>query len=277
MSRSLWKMMEESAKALQGEIGRSTLPPTLTVLGSGFKGFERTLEVTAEVELSELPHFPVPAVAGHGSALVIGKTASGDEVAVLTGRVHMYEGHSAADVVYPIRVLSTLGVQNVLLTNAAGSLQPDIKPGELVCLSDQINFTGRSCLINEAKELGPTFVDMTAAYDPEWRQALVDALGLRTGVYVGVLGPSYESPAETKMFGLWGGHVVGMSTVQEVLAARQLKMRVAGLSFVTNMAGGLGADVAHEDVVNLVAAHREQLHDHLTKAIAASAVGESQA
>jgi len=275
MARSgLWRRLEASAKAIQERFGRETLPDTLVILGSGFKGYEQNLTNAKSVELGDVEHFSVPTVAGHGSSLVVG-TVGGREVAVLTGRIHMYEGHSAADTVYPIRVMSTLGVQRVLLTNAAGSVDPKIQPGEVVLLSDQINLTARNCLEGtEAAELGGTFVDVSEIYDAEWRDQIRQAaknikIRMTEGVYAGVLGPVYETPAETRMLKIIGANVVGMSTVQEAIAARHIKLKVAGLSFVTNMAGGLGGKLDHKDVLELATANRQSLHQLLSLAIGA--------
>lgn len=273
MARSnLWRRLEASARAIQEHFDRETLPDTLIILGSGFKGYEEQLTNAKAVELSDIEHFAVPTVAGHGSSLVVGSVL-GREVAVLTGRVHMYEGHSAADTVYPVRVMSTLGVQRVLLTNAAGSVDPKVQPGEVVFISDQINLTGRNCLEGtEAAELGSTFVDVSAIYDAEWRDQLRQAaknipIKVSEGVYAGVLGPVYETPAETRMLKIMGANVVGMSTVQEAIAARHLKLKVAGLSLVTNMAGGLGGKLDHKDVLELAAANRQGLHQLLSLVI----------
>lgn len=267
MARSVfWRRLEASAESLQDALGRDAMPDTVVVLGSGFKGFEARLKTAQSVDLADIEHMPVPQVEGHGASLVVGDL-NGRAIAVMTGRVHLYEGHSAQDVAYPLRVLSTLGVQRVLLTNAAGSVDPAIKPGQVVVLKDQINLTGTSCLMGaEARELGPIFVDMGACFDPAWRDAVLALGGVTEGVYAGMLGPAYETPSETAMLRGLGAHVVGMSTVQEVLAARQLKMRVLGLSFVTNMAGGLGSDLSHGEVLELAAKHRPALHDLLARA-----------
>lgn len=262
-----WKRLEASSRSLQDAFGRETLPDTVVVLGSGFKGFEGRLTGTKMVDLSDVDHMPVPTVEGHGAALALGEVA-GRELLVLTGRVHLYEGCSASEVVYPLRVLSTLGVQRVLLTNAAGSVDPGLRPGSVVALKDQINLTGTSCLAGpEARELGPVFIDMGECYDSDWREALMRLEGVTTGVYAGVLGPAYETPSETAMLHRLGANVVGMSTVQETLAARQLRMRVACLSFVTNMAGGLGDKLSHAEVLELVGKYKPMLQDLLTRAV----------
>lgn len=260
----------ESVAAIKRGLSVDALPSTLVILGSGFKGFEACLRAAKLVELKDLPHFPVPKVAGHGAALVVGSTGA-TQVVVLTGRVHLYEGHEASEVVYPIRALASLGVKRVLLTNAAGSVTPRLKPGDVVLVRDQINLTGKSCLMGpEAKELQPLFVDMGEAFDLAWRKGIRERLKTLTeGIYAGVLGPAYETPAETRMLATLGADVVGMSTVQEVIAARQLGLAVACLSFVTNMAGGLGAPLSHSEVLALVDRHQTTLHDLLLKSIAA--------
>jgi purine-nucleoside phosphorylase len=245
------------------------LPELVVVLGSGFKGFEALVQNARTVELASLPHVPVPAVEGHGASLVIGE-AAGRKVAVLTGRVHMYEGFTPDEAVYPLRALQAAGARKVLLTNASGSVDKAVPPGSAVLVKDQINLTGRNCLVGaEARALGPVFVDMVSAFDKPWRDAIKAAAPGETvdGVYVGLLGPTYESPAETAMLGRLGAHVVGMSTVQEVIAARHLGMRVACLSFVSNYAGGLSDAVTHGEVLSTGAAHKKRLHQLLLKAI----------
>lgn len=272
---NVWKRLEQSARVIQAATQRQTLPSTLVVLGSGFKGFEQNLRKSTEIPLSEIVHFPVPRVAGHGASLIIGETAD-REICVLTGRVHLYEGYSPQEVVYPIRVLSTLGVQSVLLTNASGSVDPTIRPGTVVVAKDQINFTGQNCLIGEdARELGSIFVDMSQVYHAGWREALLTksaqfSLQVAEGIYAGLLGPSYETPAETAMLRGLGANIVGMSTVQEVIAARHLKLNCLVLSFVTNMTGGLGDELTHEHVIDIVAKNKEALHRLLEQSIAAA-------
>jgi purine-nucleoside phosphorylase len=214
MTQPLKQRMAESAAVIRKQLGCESLPATLVVLGSGFKGFESELSEAKSVDLSAVVHCPVPKVEGHGATLVIGQLKS--SVAVLTGRVHLYEGYDAGQVVYVLRVLATMGVQRVLLTNAAGSLDLNIKPGQVVVLSDHINCTGQNCLVGEARELGPIFIDMSSCYDKQWRRQIMatDILPLVEGVYAGVLGPNYETPSETKMLGALGAQVAGMSTVQ---------------------------------------------------------------
>jgi purine-nucleoside phosphorylase len=265
----IWKDLEATAEEIKKQTGREALPDTLIILGSGFKGFERRLNNALELDLSEIGNMPVPKVEGHGSSLVIGEL-NGREICILTGRVHAYEGYTPGEVVFPLRVLSTLGVQRVLLTNAAGSVDPDVRPGTVVLIKDHINLTGQNCLVGpDARALGQVFIDMGNAYDKIWRQAILKKETLVEGVYAGVLGPSYETPSETAMLKKLGATVVGMSTVHETIAARQLNLKVAGLSFVTNMAGGLGGVLDHEDVVELATENRARLHQLITDVLGA--------
>lgn len=266
MTLSLLERLQQSAGWLNQKIG-STVGKKAVVLGSGFKGFEDLLQNKVVIPFHDIPHMPSPTVKGHGATLVHGKV-NGEWIFVLTGRVHMYEGLSADQIVYPLRLLRQIGITHVLLTNASGSVNPEILPGTVVAVKDHINFTGRNCLIGpEAKELGEVFIDMGASYDTDWRAAMRTLENIREGVYAGVLGPSYETPAETKMLGLLGADVVGMSTVQETIAARQLGIKVACLSFVTNMAGGLGNSLDHHDVIRMAQSRSEALRNLVAKSI----------
>lgn len=266
MTPSLKDRLLESAawltQKIDGSIGKKAV-----ILGSGFKGFEDLLQSRVTIPLHAIPHMPSPTVKGHGATLVLG-SLNNEKIFVLTGRVHMYEGLSADQIVYPLRLLGHLGLSHVLLTNASGSVNPHILPGTVVAVKDQINFTGRNCLVGpDARELGEVFVDMGSSYDADWRAAIRKLDTIPEGVYAGVLGPSYETPAETKMLGLLGADVVGMSTVQETLAARQLGIKVACLSFVTNMAGGLGNSLDHHDVIRMAQSRSEALRSLVAKSI----------
>jgi len=265
---SLSKRIEESAAALRVALGQVHVPETLVVLGSGFRGFVKTLRNARHVELGSVKHFPVPAVAGHGSSLIVGDLR-GTSISVLDGRSHLYEGHDPEDVVHPIRVLQHMGARRVLLTNASGSLTAKLKPGSLVVVRDQINMTGQTCLVG-ASVIGPQFPDMSRAFDPNWIKLICKSdRKLKTGVYVGVLGPAYETPAEARMLARLGGDVVGMSTVLEVIAARQLGMEVACLSFVTNMSGGLGKSLTHDEVLFMAKKHADWLAVTVARAVSA--------
>lgn len=234
---------------------KTKLRPRIAVtLGSGLAHFVDELKVDCELSYDQIPHFLSPSVEGHPGALVIGSLED-LPVAVLQGRVHYYEGHSLGEVTFLTRTLGWMGIKTLLLTNAAGGLDPQMQPGQFMVIKDHINLTGENPLrgIN-ASELGPRFPDMSEPYCKELRAILAECLKSQKtkfseGVYCGVQGPSYETAAEVKYMGLIGGHAVGMSTVPEVIVARHLGMKVAGLSCITNLGTGLSAaPLEHEDV-----------------------------
>lgn len=248
----------EISEAVRLLESRSPLRPAIgLVLGSGLGAFARTLERAVAVPYAQIPHFPVSGAVGHAGELVLG-LAQGVPVAVMAGRVHLYEGYSPAQVVFPVRVLGRLGVKRLILTNAAGSVNVNYKPGELVVLEDHINLTGVNPLIGpNPDELGPRFPDMSDAYDAALRELAEKAcwkagVAVRKGVYLGLAGPSYETPAEIRMARTLGADVVGMSTVLEVIAARHMGIRCLGISCVTNMAAGvLKQKIHHQEVLDV--------------------------
>lgn len=238
---------------------RAALPsaqPTIgLILGSGLGGFADALEETTTFSYADLPGFPAPTVEGHAGRLVIGRV-EGKSVVCLQGRVHLYEGHSAETVAILVRTLALLGCHTLVVTNAAGALDRDVSPGDLMVITDHINLQGRNPLVGpNDPSFGPRFPAMSDAYDPGLRKLLLErahALGLvvREGVYIGVLGPSFETPAEIRAFSRWGANAVGMSTVSEVIVARHCGMRVLGLSVLTNLAAGLSdEEVNHEQTL----------------------------
>lgn len=224
----------------------SRQPEVGIILGSGLSQLAEDVADAIRIPYDQIPDFPRTGVAGHSGEIVIG-SLSDKTVALLNGRVHFYEGHDLVSVTFPVRVLHGLGCQTLIVTNAAGGLNPEFRSGDLMLIEDHINLLGLSGN-NPLRglrdpELGETFVDMSAAYDPELRRlALVvarrDGQELRRGVYVMVAGPSYETPAETRFLRIVGGDAVGMSTAAEVTAARQCGLRVLGISCLTNMATG---------------------------------------
>jgi len=239
------------------------------VLGSGLGAFADSLSAAARIPYREIPHFPVSTAIGHKGELVIGSSA-GTPVAVLSGRVHRYEGYSQQQVVFPVRVLGRFGVRVVILTNAAGSVNVNYHPGELMIIEDHINLTGDNPLIGEnPAALGERFFDMSDAYDPRLREIAEKAcrkfgVTARFGVYIGMTGPSYETPAEIKMARALGADAVGMSTVPEVIAARHMKLRVLGLSCITNTAAGLSKKpVDHKEVLEVGERVKQALLDVL--------------
>ena len=248
--------------ALQTLKARAPFVPELAiVLGSGLGALADGPEAEAglAIPFTELPGFPAPTVAGHGGKLVFCEF-EGRKVVLQAGRFHFYEGHPMDLVVSPMRLYGRLGVKSVLLTNAAGALNLAFGVGELMALTDHINFFGTNPLIGPNVEPGPRFPDMTAIYDPAFRtllQACAGQLGqtLREGVYLGLTGPSYETPAEIRAFRVLGADAVGMSTVPEAIVARQEGMRVAGISCLCNMAAGLlPQPLTHKEVLEAGAA-----------------------
>jgi len=236
--------------------GRTEFRPVVgVVLGSGLGALADRLEGAVSIPYVEIPEFPAVSVAGHAGRLVVG-TLGGVPVAAMQGRVHAYEGWSAEDLTFGVRLLAATGVRALLVTNAAGAVNPALAPGDLVRITDQLNLTGLNPLTGRNDErIGPRFPDMSQPYDPQLG-ALLDASAARlgiplgTGVYAGVAGPSYETPAEIRMLRTLGADLVGMSTVLEVIAARHAGIRVAAVSLVTNLAAGLaGKPLLHADVL----------------------------
>jgi purine-nucleoside phosphorylase len=265
----------EKASAAAGFVTRRTeLRPRLAiVLGSGLGAFAEQLEEKTAIPFAEIPHFPQSTVPGHSGKLVIGKVA-GVPVAVMQGRVHAYEGYSSQEVVFPIRVLGRLGVTQLVLTNAAGGINPAFERGQLVLIADHINLSGRNPIAGPADvRLGPRFFDMSEAYSGRLRLLAHEAartmeFRLDEGVYLSVLGPTFETPAEIRAFRTLGADLVGMSTVQETIAARQMGLEVLGMSCVTNLAAGLQAEpLSHEEVMETGRAVEKQLAGLLTRLV----------
>ncbi len=239
------------------------------MLGSGLGALTEALEDRLEIPYAEIEGMPQPSVAGHGGKLVLGRLG-GATVACLQGRVHLYEGHPAERVVYGVRLLAALRCHSVLLTNAAGSLREGLAPGQLLLLRDHLNLTGDNPLVAWHPKGSPTFVDMSRAYHPALlelarRAAQQARVPLSEGVYAGLLGPSYETPAEVRMLGQLGADAVGMSTVHEVIALAERGVRVGAVSCITNMAAGLpGAVLNHEHVQQTALRARDDLMNLMT-------------
>ena len=234
---------------------RSTLHPALgIVLGSGFDKVLSRCTAVLEVPYTSLPGFPRPSVAGHAGRLVLGYVAR-IPVVFLSGRAHFYEGHSMEAVTFPIRVLAKMGVKAVLLTCAAGGINSGFKPGDYMVFTDHINFMGTNPLRGWSLPDSPRFVDMSQTYDRGLRDLLGRAAKkskarLRTGQYLAVCGPSFETPAEIRAFARLGADAVGMSTVPEVIVARQCGLRLAALACITNAAAGRNKTaITHAEVL----------------------------
>jgi len=255
-SQSHGSEFERAESAAKFIFSKTTLRPKIAlVLGSGLGAFADEFRSATKIQYAEIPHFPKSTAIGHAGRLVVGMV--GDiPVAGMQGRVHLYEGYSAKDVAFPIRVFSRMGVKAVILTNAAGGIKREFTQGELVVIKDHINLQGVNPLTGPNDErFGPRFPDMTVAYDRRFREMTVgegnrNHIGLYEGVYAALPGPSYETPAEIRYLRTIGADLVGMSTVPEVIAARHCGMRVLGISCVTNAAAGiLDRPLDHKEVL----------------------------
>jgi len=237
---------------------RASLEPKVgLVLGSGLGGLVDELDDRVEIAYSDIPGWPVATAVGHAGVLVLG-TLGDVPVAAMVGRAHLYEGVPADRVAFGVRVLGRLGIRSLVVTNAAGGINPDFAPGHLVLISDHVNLQGASALVGPNDEsLGPRFPDMSDAYDPAFRADAREAaarlgLDLKEGVYAAWLGPQFETPAEIRFMRAVGGDLAGMSTVQEVIAARHMGIRVLGISVVTNPAAGVSSEkIDHEAVLEV--------------------------
>lgn len=233
----------------------SLVPEVGIVLGSGLGGLADELEAPVSIPFDELPGWPAATAPGHAGRLLLGRLA-GRPVVMLQGRFHLYEGNDPGLVIQPVLLFQALGARVLVLTNAAGGLDPGFGPGTLMVMRDHINLTGRSPLIGpNADDLGERFTDLTDAWSPRLRQRLhaagvAEGVALAEGIYVGLTGPTYETPAEVRMLANLGGHAVGMSTVLECIAARWVGLEVCGVSLVTNAGAGYsGAPLTHSEVL----------------------------
>jgi purine-nucleoside phosphorylase len=249
-----YDQLQEAKQELQRRIG-SFKPKIAIILGSGLGGFADEATNRINVPYDELPHFPISTVAGHAGQFVVGEL-EGQQVLLMQGRFHAYEGYSLKQVVFPIYVMKMLGVELLILTNAAGGLNRAFKPGDLMLINDHINFTGDNPLIGPNEpELGERFPDMSQAYDRHLialarRWSTATGRRLVEGVYCGIRGPSYMTPAELTWLAKVGGDAIGMSTVAETIAARHAGLRVLGISCITDMAIGETLEpLSHAQVV----------------------------
>jgi purine-nucleoside phosphorylase len=232
-------------------------PLVAIVLGSGLGGFADEMTDAVRISYNDIPHFGRSTAVGHAGQLVMGNIGAWP-VVIMQGRIHLYEGYPVQTVVFPMRVFARMGVRAAILTNAAGGINPAYGQGRLVVIKDHINFQGQNPLVGqEDLRFGPRFIDMTEAYAKSYRQITLEAgkrlgIELGEGVYVAVLGPSYETPAEIRFLRTIGADLVGMSTVPEVIVARQMGIKVLAISCVTNMAAGTtDAHINHEEVLEI--------------------------
>jgi purine-nucleoside phosphorylase len=272
----LYERVQAAAAAIRGKLDRA--PQVGLILGSGLGAFADQLESPTHIEYGAIPHFPRSHVQGHAGRLVIGET-QGVRCVAMQGRVHMYEGHSAETVAFPARVLVALGAKILIITNAAGGLNPSWTPGTLMLIKDHIDMLRDHALRGPNDDrFGPRFPDMTHAYAPELRALVLEAaaaagIALQQGVYVAMPGPAYETPAEVRMLQTLGADATGMSTVPEVVVARHMGARVIGISCITNQAAGItGQELSHAEVTETASRVRatfERLLDTILATLAA--------
>lgn len=245
--------IKEATAYIQGII--KTVPQAGIVLGSGLGSFTQELNITVEIPYADIPHFPISTVKGHSGKLIFAELA-GKQVVVMAGRFHYYEGYNAEDVVFPIRVMKMLGIRQLMLSNAAGGTHPSFKVGDLMIITDHISqFQVNPLIGKNIEELGTRFPDMSEAYNKDLiakAKAIAIAAGydIKTGVYIGVTGPTFETRAEYKMVQVLGADAVGMSTVQEVIAAVHMGLPVFAISVITDL--GIREEenvITHEEVL----------------------------
>lgn len=247
------------------------------VLGSGLAGVADILPDAIKLPYDDIPGFPETTVPGHNGLLHLGTLPNGLNVAMMQGRFHAYEGHPMEKVVYPLRVLHLLGAETVILSNAAGGINPSFKGGDIMLIEDHINLTGNNPLVGpNLDELGPRFPDLSEVYDLRLRElafrvAQEMGLPLQKGIYCGVTGPCYETPAEIRLMRTLGGDAVGMSTVPEAIAAAHMGMRTLGFSCISNPAAGViaGQYLSHEDVLAMVEQSKEQFSELISRILLA--------
>lgn len=247
------KKIKESAEFIRSRI--EDCPKVGLILGSGLGSLADNINNSVIIKYEEIPNFPKSTVEGHAGQLVIGELG-GKTVIAMQGRFHYYEGYPLSDVVFPIRVINSLGIESLIVTNAAGGINTDFQPGDLMIITDHINFTGTNPLIGEnLDELGPRFLDMSKPYAKEYIEIAKNSgkklnIDLKAGVYIWYAGPTYETASEVKMSRILGADAAGMSTVPEVIIANHEGVKVLGISCITNMATGiLDQPLSHEEVV----------------------------
>lgn len=247
----MYAKIQETAQWLKERI--STQPKTAIILGTGLGRLAEEIKVKARISYSDIPHMPVSTVEGHSGCLIIGELG-GKDILAMQGRFHYYEGYSMKEVTFPIRVMHELGIKTLFVSNAGGGMNPDFEIGDLMIITDHINFFPEHPLHGPNLPTGPRFPDMSEAYD-KGLIALADRIAqekgikVQHGVYLGTQGPTYETPAEYRMFHILGADSVGMSTVPEVIVANHCGMRVFGMSIITDLGvEGKIVEVSHEEV-----------------------------
>lgn len=266
-----YEQAQETAAFLRSKYDRDI--QIAVVLGSGLGAFADEIENAVRIPYSEIPHFAVSTVQGHAGQLVLGEV-DGVSVAVQQGRFHYYEGYDISQVIFPVRVFGVMGIKSLILTNAAGSINTNFKPGSLMVIRDHVNLIGVNPLRGKNDDrFGPRFPDMSEAYSRDYIETAIaeaDAIGikLRRGIYTGLCGPTYETPAEIHMLRTHGTDAVGMSTVPETIAARHMGVKVLGISCITNFAAGIiDQNINHEEVMETGAEVAEPFKELLRRVI----------
>ena len=247
----MYTKIQETAAFIKAKM--ETSPKTAVILGSGLGNLVTFIDVVREIPYSDIPNMPVSTVEGHAGKLILGKLADTDIIA-MDGRFHYYEGYSMKEVTFPIRVMYELGIKNLIVSNAAGGMNPAFSVGDIMIITDHINSFPENPLRGKNFPTGPRFPSMHEAYDKEFISIVEEAarqhgIKVQKGVYVGTPGPTFETPAEYRMFRSWGADAVGMSTVPEVIVAVHCGIRVAGFSVITDLGGfDTAVQVSHEEV-----------------------------
>lgn len=269
----MYKRILQTAEWLKAKM--STKPETAIILGSGLGELTQEIEKELEIPYSEIPNFPVSTVEGHAGCMIFGKLG-GKDILAMDGRFHYYEGYDMKEVTFPIRVMCELGIKTLFVSNAAGGTNPDFRIGDLMIITDQINFMPENPLRGVNIPQGPRFPDMGHAYDPELILLANDIareknINVHQGVYLATQGPTYETPSEYRMFSRWGADAVGMSTVPEVIVARHCGIRCFGISIITDLGGHAQVmKVTHEDVQKAAAKAQPRMAAIMREMIARS-------
>ena len=265
------KQLDEAVSFIKNEININA--ETAVILGSGLGNFKDVLTNTFSIPSNSIPHYPKSTVEGHEGNFIVAYIDSIPIIAI-QGRSHFYEGYSLNEVVFSIRILTLLGIKNLIVSNASGALNPTFKPGDLMVITDQINFSFQNPLIGlNLNKIGDRFPDMSEPFSPKLinlvkKIGISERIQLQTGTYLGLTGPSYETPAEVRMLRKFGADAVGMSTVPDVIAAKHANMNIIGISCITNAATGTSSEkLSHNDVTKVAGENSQQFNRLISKLI----------
>lgn len=265
-----WNRIQAAAQYIRAQCA-DFQPEVALIMGSGMGILAEAVKNPTIVDYQDIPHFPHSSVRGHAGKLVLGDL-NGKNVVMMQGRVHYYEGHAMKEVVFPVRVMQQLGAQKLIVTNAAGGVNPNFRPGDLMLITDQLNFGFNNPFIGEIiPEYGSSFLDTRKSFSPELQLvakevAASQGITFKEGVYMFITGPSFETPAEIRMAQFMGGDAIGMSTVPEVLAAKQAGMQILGISYISNQAAGISPhQLSHQEVFDTM----QKIRDTFIKVLSA--------